>query len=189
MIFETIISTTDKNGNVNFSPFGIKKIKNFIFISPYVPSKSLNNLIETSHAVVNYTTSSMDFVRCIIGRKKFKKQKCQIINCYYMEDCICYDEVKVVDYVDDKIRPKFKCKIVNSISLKRFQGFNRAQASIVEACILASRVKMLEKKKIIKDLDYLGIAIDKTAGIQEKKAWQLINNYIKDELSKLSIKK
>ena len=184
MIFETIISTVDKKGNVNFSPFGIKKTKDFIFISPYVPSKSLDNLKETSCAVVNYTTSSLDFVKCIIGKKKFKKKECKFIKCFFMENCICYDEVVVVGLIDDKVRPKFKCKIVGSKNLKRFQGFNRAQSSIIEACILASRVKMIKRDKIIKDLNYLEIAIIKTAGIEEKKAWRLINEYITNKLPK-----
>lgn len=185
MIYETIISTIDKNGNVNFSPFGIKKTKDFIFISPYVPSKSLNNLKETSCAVVNYTTSSLDFVKCIIGKKKFKIKECKFIKCFFMENCVCYDEVEVVGFVDDKVRPKFKCKIVSSKNLNKFQGFNRAQLSIIEACILASRVKMIERNKIFKDLSYLEIAITKTAGIEERKAWRLINDYITNELSRL----
>ncbi len=33
MILETIISTIDKSGNVNFAPFGIKKIKiSYLFL-------------------------------------------------------------------------------------------------------------------------------------------------------------
>ena len=32
MIFETIVSTLDKNKEINFAPFGIKKSKNTILI-------------------------------------------------------------------------------------------------------------------------------------------------------------
>ena len=59
MILETIISTIDKSGNVNFAPFGIKKNKNFILISPYIPSKTLNNLTSTKSATVNYTNDAV----------------------------------------------------------------------------------------------------------------------------------
>ena len=45
MIIETIISTINDKGEVNFAPFGIKKNEKFIYISPYIPSKTLNNLI------------------------------------------------------------------------------------------------------------------------------------------------
>ena len=41
MIIETIVSTIDKNNKVNFSPFGIKKRDNNVYISPYIPSKNI----------------------------------------------------------------------------------------------------------------------------------------------------
>ena len=45
MIIETIVSTMDNDEKVNFSPFGIKKNKNQIYISPYIPSKTLLKLL------------------------------------------------------------------------------------------------------------------------------------------------
>ena len=75
MIFETIISTTDKKGKVNFAPFGIKKKSNLIYISPYIPSKTLENIEATNCAVINYTNNALFFVNCILGKKEFKKNK------------------------------------------------------------------------------------------------------------------
>ena len=37
-------------------------------------------------------------------------------------------------------------KVVRRIYHKRYEGFNRADGSIIEACILASRVKILNIK-------------------------------------------
>ena len=62
MIIETIVSTMDNDEEVNFSPFGIKKNKNQIYISPYIPSKTLLNLELTKCAVVNYTDNTSFFV-------------------------------------------------------------------------------------------------------------------------------
>ena len=45
MIIETIISTVNSKGQVNFAPFGIKKDNNFIYISPYIPQGLLKTLI------------------------------------------------------------------------------------------------------------------------------------------------
>ena len=72
MIIETIVSTIDTDEKVNFSPFGIKKNKNQIYISPYIPSRTLLNLQSTKLAVVNYTDNTSFFVDCIIGNKEFK---------------------------------------------------------------------------------------------------------------------
>lgn len=53
-----------------------------------------------------------------------------------------------------------------------FRGFNRAQAAVVEAAILVSRLHLLPEHKIRSELKYLAIAISKTAGENERTAWQ-----------------
>ena len=183
MIIESIISSVDKSGLVNFSPFGIKKESNYVYISPYIPSKTLQNIKETKVAVVNYVNDAEVFVNCILGKKKnFKKTNCKSICCFYLDDCLSFDELKVVDFIDDKTRPTFKCKIVYSQINKSFKGLNRANNAIIEACILATRTNILKKEKILKELEYLSIAVSKTSGIKEQKAWNIINKYIKERI-------
>ena len=63
------------------------------------------------------------------------------------------------------------CEIDKSFQIKGYLGHNRAKASIIEACILASRVHLLDKK-ILNELSYLSISVDKTAGTLEKKSWK-----------------
>jgi hypothetical protein len=52
-----------------------------------------------------------------------------------------------------------------------WQGFNRAQAAVLECAVLVSRLEMLPPEKIEAELKYLEIAISKTAGEREKEAW------------------
>jgi hypothetical protein len=52
-----------------------------------------------------------------------------------------------------------------------FRGFNRAQGAVLECAILVSRLHMLPAEKIDAELAYLQIAIDKTAGAEEREAW------------------
>ncbi len=181
MIFETIVCTTNIKGKVNFAPFGIKRNKNYILISPYIPSKTLENLKQTNSASINYTDDASFFVNCILGKKKFIKKKCSKIKGFFLEEALAHDEVVVESMKSDKIRPVFKCKIVKKENHKRFQGYNRARGSLIEACILASRIKILKKKKILNELNNLSNAVEKTAGIKEKKNWSLIKNFILDE--------
>lgn len=69
-----------------------------------------------------------------------------------------------------------------------FNGFNRAQAAVIELAVLASRLHMLPKGKVEMELTYLQIAIDKTAGSRELEAWQWliekIDDYYKKGISK-----
>ena len=61
------------------------------------------------------------------------------------------------------------CDVVKSVYKKRYEGHNRANASIIEACILASRIGMIPEKKILNELDYLSIGVEKTSGKKKKK--------------------
>ena len=181
MILETIIATTNKKGQVNFAPFGIRKDKDFLFISPYIPSQTLLNLEETMQAAVNYVNDSSFFVNCILGKKNFKKEKCVKIKGFFLKGAEAHDEVVVDSIIKDRIRPTFKCKVVRRIYHKRYEGFNRADGSIIEACILASRVKILKKKTILVSLNNLKNSVVKTAGDNQIKSWKLIRKYILDE--------
>ena len=59
-----------------------------------------------------------------------------------------------------------------------FRGFNRAQAAVIEAAILVSRLHMLSPDKIDAEREYLRIAIDKTAGPAEREAWGWLMEWI-----------
>ena len=52
-----------------------------------------------------------------------------------------------------------------------FGGFNRAQAAVIELAILVSRLDRLPPEKILTEIAYLKIAVDKTAGRKELEAW------------------
>ena len=61
-----------------------------------------------------------------------------------------------------------------------FKGFNRAQAAVLEAAILASRLSMLPTDKIDREMAYLSIAVEKTAGPKEREAWVWLQERIAD---------
>ena len=72
---------------------------------------------------------------------------------------------------EDELRPRFYCTSVYEHNHGIYKGFNRAQAAVIEAAILASRLHMLPKSKVSNELKYLSIAIEKTAGERERRAW------------------
>ena len=49
--------------------------------------------------------------------------------------------------------------------------FNRAANAVLECAILLTRLHMLPRDKIEREIAYLAIAIEKTAGPQEREAW------------------
>ncbi len=81
-------------------------------------------------------------------------------------------ELKVERLEDDVQRPRFHCRIVHQEMHRPWSGYNRAQAAIIEAAVLATRLKMLPREKIETELAYLEIAVAKTAGPREEEAWR-----------------
>jgi hypothetical protein len=84
-----------------------------------------------------------------------------------------------VDYViEDETRPRFHCRVSRLVTHAPFLGFNRAQAAVIEAAILVSRLEMLPRDKIEKEIAYLQIAVGKTAGAAEQEAWQWLMDLV-----------
>jgi hypothetical protein len=61
--------------------------------------------------------------------------------------------------------------VVRQVSHAPFEGFNRAKAAVVEAAILVSRLDLLPRHRIEKEMAILAIAVGKTAGPAEQQAW------------------
>ena len=79
------------------------------------------------------------------------------------------------------MRPELTFRVVHEVMHTAFRGFNRAQAAVLEAAVLVSRLHMLPPEKIAAEIAYLTIAVDKTAGDRERQAWnwllERIENY------------
>jgi uncharacterized protein len=72
---------------------------------------------------------------------------------------------------DDPVRPRLVCRPIYEADHRPFRGFNRAQAAVLELAILVSRLDRLPMEKIAREIDYLTIAMGKTAGQREHEAW------------------
>mgnify|MGYP001203231665 FL=1 len=180
MIKEAIVVTTNNKGKAHVAPMGIKCYGKQLIISPFIPSKTFNNLRENPFAVINYIDDVRVFAKCLINNERHKINPTKRIKGYYLQNALTYLEVKVINFKANSIRPIFKCRILKQTILKPFNGFNRAQAAVIEASILFSRLNILPFKKIQKEINYLQIAIDKTAGTREKLAWNLLMKKIKE---------
>ena len=72
MIRESIVITTDLKNKAHIVPMGVIFQKKKIFIAPYIPSKTFDNLIENPYAVINFTDDVNIFVDTFLKKKKLK---------------------------------------------------------------------------------------------------------------------
>lgn len=179
MIYEAVITTRCENDDIRIAPLGYKEEGEFIVLSPFRPSTTLSNLERTGEAVLNFTDNVAIIAGCLTGHYDWDTVEAVEVDCDRLADTITHMELKVDHVEQDEQRPRFFCTKEFTEIHKTFKGFNRAQSAVLEAAILVSRLHMLDDDKIDNELAYLQIAIDKTAGLQEKKAWDWLMEKIK----------
>lgn len=171
MIFETIITSIDISGNVHVTPFGIQLKDSLVVISPYKPSITLNNILATQHAVMNLTDDVRVFAGSLTRRQAWTLVPAQEISGFRLLETMVHKELKLVEVIEDASRPQLLMEVIYEEQHYPFSGFNRAQAAVIELAVLASRLHRLPKNKVLSEMTYLKIAIDKTAGERELQAW------------------
>ncbi|PKO46919.1 MAG: DUF447 domain-containing protein [Betaproteobacteria bacterium HGW-Betaproteobacteria-22] len=187
MIYETIVSTVDAHGNAHVTPFGIQMQKGLIIISPYKPSRTLDNILTTGYAVVNVVDDVRLFAAALTGRYVGDLVPADMVTGLRLTDCLSHKELKLIKVQDDAVRPRLFLEIVHEVEHRAFQGFNRAQAAVIELAVLVSRLKRLPLDKITNELEYLKIAIDKTAGPRELEAWQWLVEAVENHKAELNL--
>lgn len=180
MILETIISTISRTGESHVTPFGVKYEDDLIVISPYKPSMTLDNILTTKCAVMNLTDDVRMFAGALTDRQPWQLIRADKIMAHRLIDCLAHIELELVKVRDDEMRPQLLMKKVAEFNHRPFAGFNRAQAAVIELAVLVSRLHLLPREKIESEMQYLQIAIDKTAGKRELEAWSWLTQKVHD---------
>lgn len=178
MILETIISSVDLTGEPHVTPFGVKYEDGLIVISPYKPSTTLANILATKCAVMNLTDDVRVFAGALTNRQPWQLIQAEKIMALRLADCLAHSELELVKMRDDATRPQLLMKKIAEFNHQPFAGFNRAQAAVIELAVLVSRLHLLPRGKIESEIQYLQIAIDKTAGERELEAWSWLTQKV-----------
>ena len=184
MIYEVIISTMNEDGSSHIAPMGVSRKADFVVLKPFKPSKTLDNILTQKIAVMNIVTDVRVFAGAVTGRSNFNLVALPDGKGFFLKDALSYLTLSLAEIHDDEIRSTLYMNKVNVIHLSSFKGFNRAQAAIIEASVLMSRLDLLSQDKIKQEIKYLEIAITKTAGKKEIQAWEWLmekyENYCKE---------
>jgi hypothetical protein len=180
LIRECIIITEDAQGRAHLAPLGLIEQRDSFIIAPFIPSRTLDNLRTHPCATASVTDDVRVFAGCLTARRDWPLAMANKITGWRLADAISHRELVVTEVEDDDIRPRFVCKIAHEASHRPAPGFNRAQASVIEASILVSRLHMLAEDKVRSDMAYLETAISKTAGPREKEAWGWLDDKINE---------
>jgi hypothetical protein len=179
VIIETIVSTVDESGQVNFAPMGIVLEANAIILRPYKEAKTYRNLLATRQGVVHITDNALIFAESAISNPHFESFPAERIQGYVLRDTCYYYEFAISEFDSSSERAKFIASIVKKGWIRDFVGFNRAKNMIIEAAILATRIKFTGAEKILEKFEEYGVIVKKTGGLQEEQAMMYLVNYVK----------
>jgi uncharacterized protein len=183
-IYETIVTTVAPpaegaaQGMVHIAPMGLRRFGADHVLMPFRPSTTLENMLATGVAVVNYTSDVRVFAGCVTGRRHWPVEPARVVAGVRLAGVLAHAELRLVRVDEDAQRPALHFEAVHEATHAPFAGFNRAQAAVVEGAVLVSRLHMLSADKIDTEFGYLQIAIDKTAGDAEREAWQWLREAV-----------
>ena len=182
MIIETIVTSSDAGGTVNFAPMGVEWGEELIVIKPFLETTTFRNLRETGVAVVNITDDVLIFARAALSAPTFPAHRAAKVNGVVLDAACSWREVEVVNVDDSPPRSRIETRVVHHGSQRDFIGFNRARGAVLEATILATRTHMLPAEQILADLERLQVIVNKTAGEREHEAMNFVTTYVREKL-------
>ncbi len=179
-IHEVIVTSMSDDGQPHLAPMGISEVNGHFLIKPFKPSATYNNLKKQRQCTINYTDDVRIFAGALTGRRNWPTLPCKQIEAEYLSQALSHSELEIVAFEDSDPRACFTAAIISETTHRPFRGFNRAQAAVIEAAVLTSRLSMLSEDKIRQEIAYLTIAIKKTAGERELEAWGWLMDKITD---------
>src|SRR5207249_2191667 len=174
MILETIVSTRDRDGRPNFAPMGITLEGETVVLRPFNTAVTWRNLQEVGEGVVNLTDSVLLFARCAVGPYVPPHHDARTIRGSVLDDACSWKEFVVESKDLGEDRGRFTGRVVSEGRLRDFIGFNRASHAVIEATILATRLHLLGRSRVLEEISRLRPLVDKTAGAAEREAFEFL---------------
>jgi len=178
MITETIVTTLSEHGEANFAPMGVSIGDGEILIRPYKESTTFRNLLATGEAVVNLTDNARLFAEGAVSSPQFPAFPAEMVRGLVLKDACSYYECSVMQADTAHDRADFRCRVVKKGFLREFVGFNRAKNAIIEAAILATRVRFLGVEKILQEYLRFSEIVKKTGGEEEALVMRYLQDYV-----------
>jgi hypothetical protein len=184
VIVETVVTTLDEDGAVNFAAMGVVWGEDRLVIRPYVGTRTLRNLVRAQEAVVNVTDDVLVFARSALSRARFASRPATRVRGAILADACHWREV-AVDRVSAPEpgpsggrRADVAVRVVAGGVGRPFAGLCRAKHAVVEASILASRARRLGRDEVLRGLDRLEPLVEKTGGPAEREAMAYVRAHV-----------
>ncbi|MGV3485583.1 MAG: DUF447 domain-containing protein [Planctomycetaceae bacterium] len=186
VILEAVVTSRDASGKVNIAPMGpeVDEPIRSMRLKPFRSSQTFENLRSTSRAVVHVTDDVELLSAAAIGKiDPTGIVEEVLVQWVKLVDCCRWFAVEVVSWSDDpftgeQARPIADCEIVHRGEQRAMFGLSRAKHAIVEAAILSTRIDLLGRAEVKRQMEPLRVLVEKTGGAAEHRAWLKLEAYV-----------
>jgi hypothetical protein len=186
MILEGIVTTKNEDGGPNISPMGplVDEAMTRLVLRPYQTSRTYQNLKRTGQGILHVTDDVELLAKAAVNHLSPLPPlvPAEGVDGFIIASACRWYAFRVVTLDDRQERTRIECEVVQQGTLREFFGFNRAKHAVVEAAILATRLGFLPPKEIRAEYARLAVIVEKTAGEQERRAFQFLETFVASEL-------
>jgi hypothetical protein len=168
------VTTINPDGSVNCGAMGVEWGGREIVIKPYRGTRTLRNLRATMAGVVNLTDDMLLFSEAALSDPHPPTHPAASVDGAVLDDACSWREVRVEAIEEGAQRARVTTQVVGGGTGREFLGLNRARHAVLEASILASRVRILPAEDIRAELRPLQVLVDKTGGPREREAMDYV---------------
>jgi uncharacterized protein len=179
VIIESIVTSMDPSGTVNFAPMGVEWGEDHLVLKPFLETTTFRNLSATRTAVVNLTDDVMLFAQAAISSASYPAFPAEVVRGVVLEAACSWREVEAVSVDATPPRSRIEARVVHHGFRREFLGFNRARHAVLETAILATRTHLIPAEQIQAEMEKLQVIVDKTAGPREQEAMALLTAYVR----------
>ena len=179
MIVECIFSTVNSAGELNFAPMGLVWGEQEITVRPFVQTSTYENLQANGYGVASLTDDVQAYIKTSLHREALPHFAAKAVPGAVYEGACSWRELQVIDMKDDGLRADVRCRVLESGWLREFIGFCRARNAVIEAAILATRLRFYKPEWILERLSEYAEIVKKTGDAPEELVFQDISAYIR----------
>ncbi|MGB9979975.1 DUF447 domain-containing protein [Methanobacterium sp.] len=190
LLYETIITTQNKNGTPNAAPIGVVcKNKNEIVLNLFEGTHTLENIKASSKFIVNILKDPLVFVGCTtedLSYDYFKKHN----NDFYIKNTDAFfiasvTSIKGIEKEDNVSKSKMSIvkASADEIIIKKncVEPLNRAIFAIIESLVYSTRIKIVDEETsqiYAERIHEMSRIVNRVGSLDHKKAMQDILKYI-----------
>ncbi|HEU5303811.1 MAG TPA: DUF447 domain-containing protein, partial [Gemmatimonadales bacterium] len=113
MIVETIVTSRDAGGAINFAPMGVEWGDDIIVLKPFLETSTYRNVSTTRVAVVNLTDDAMLFALGAISSPQFPSVPAAVVNGVVLESACSWRELEVLTIDATPPRSRIEGRVVH----------------------------------------------------------------------------